>query len=77
MAARNEITNDLLVSKGATKEYSENYDKIFGVKVETLKNSEGKEFTKCGQRCWLEIKDDKPFCNKPNCLGRYDEHSTE
>lgn len=75
MASQNEITNDLLVSKGASKEYTENYDKIFGEKTSCVVSEDGVEYKKCGQRCWLEIKDGKPTCNKPNCLGKFDGRS--
>lgn len=69
--AKNDITGDALVSKGASKEYSENYDTIFGKKNSCIIDDNGVEFEKCGKRCWLEIKDGKPTCNKPNCLGKF------
>lgn len=71
--AKNDITHDALISRGNTKEYEENYDKIFqpnyGKVVDTVT---GKEYNKCCRRCWLEVADGVKTCTKKGCnIGEY------
>jgi hypothetical protein len=71
LASRNNITGDLIKSKGFSKEFDENYDTIFPEKVEVLDDGFGNVYQKCGKRCWLEIvRPGKVQCDKPNCENK-------
>lgn len=71
MATRNPITNDLIISKAThSKEYDENYDRIFPEKIGTVKDSvTGIEYPKCSKRCWMDVKDGVKTCFKQGCEG--------
>lgn len=43
MAAKNDVTGDLLVSKTSTQKYRDNYDKIFGKKKDKKEVKEEKK----------------------------------
>lgn len=67
MVAKNDITGDLIQSRVKSKQYDDNFDSIFQKKVEFVVRPDGVKMNKCGNRCWLEIKNDLFHCSKPNC----------
>lgn len=73
MTARNDITGDLIKTKGTnSSEFDKNFDAIFPQKPDTIEDGHGNSWQKCGKRCWLEVIGvGKVQCNKPNCGGNY------
>lgn len=65
--ARNDITNDLIATKGTSESYAENYEKNFPKSFGTVTDGFS-IWEKCGKRCWLEVvRPGSVQCNKPNC----------
>lgn len=68
MAAKNDVTNDEIKTKGYSKSYSDNFDKIFtenfGIVIDTVT---GKEYNKCSKRCWMDVADGIKTCIKQGC----------
>lgn len=65
MAARNDVTNDLIKSKGNSQAYRDNWDRIFSKKEETKKDNTRVEF----ETEWFGMYDSIEVCK--SCGFKY------
>lgn len=69
--SKNDITGDDIKSRISNEKFESNFESIFGDGFGYVTNSDGEQLKKCSRRCWLEIKDNKPSCDKPGCESEY------